>query len=268
MGLRLLSLLHAGLLASLAPSTAHAQSERPANDSTVLTITGTGERFVRPNAASMVLAFSAVDSTLTRAGQRVAVRADSIRRALEKLGIARDSVVSASSWYWWRERVESLTVETGEIDTTFVVRNGKRIENGWGPRRRPIWRVRDRLQVRIADPSVVGRVFDAMLALGISDISDIRFTRTNDPVLADSLLQEAVRDARRRAELIATASGMRLDRLLEVSTDAFRSRYDSDDGLSMVEAASVNSGEGNTEIRPRALRVATTVHTRWRLAPR
>jgi uncharacterized protein len=246
-----------------------AQSDRPQADSTIVILTGSGVRFVRPNAASMVLAFDAIDSTRIAAARRVALKADSVRSALEKLGVARDSVVSASSWYWWRERVDSLRVETGAADTLYQETPRGRQWIGTQMRYRTMWRVRDRLQVRISNPSIVGRVFDALLALGISDISDIKFTRTTDPALADTLMQEAVHDARRRADLLAAASGMRVDRLIELNTRDMRSYYDRDDGsMGSIVVTGSGGGDGETHIRPADLRIAATVYTRWRMVPR
>jgi uncharacterized protein YggE len=217
----------------------------------------------------MVLMFDAIDSSRSLAARRVARRADSVRTALERLGIARDSVVSASTWYWWRDRVDSLFVLTGVVDTTYMQTPRGRQMSGTQTRQRTMWRVRDRLQVRIGNPGVVGRVFDALLALGISDISDIKFTRTADPALADSLQQEAVRDARRHAELLAAASGMRVDRLIELNTRDMRSYYDREDGgLGSIVVTGVGNGDGETQIRPADLRIAASVFTRWRLVPR
>jgi uncharacterized protein YggE len=247
-----------------------AQSDRQQGDSTFVVLTGTGVRFARPNAASMVLAFDAIDSTRSAAARRVALRSDNVRQALEKLGISRDSVVSASNWYWWRDRVDSLQVaQEGVWDTVYMQTPRGRQVSSIQTHQRTMWRVRDRLQVRIGNPSIVGRVFDALLALGISDISDIKFIRTADPALADTLLSEAVRDARRRAELLAAASGMRLDRLIELNTRDTRSYYDRDDSsLGSVVVTGMSSGGGDTEIRPADLRISATVFTRWRLAPR
>jgi uncharacterized protein len=247
-----------------------AQPERAASDSTVVIIAGTGVRFVRPNAASLVIAFDATDSTKTRAAQNVALKADSVRRALEKLGIPRDSVVSASSWYWWRGRIDSLTVETSATDTVYYWSGFKRTPSGLTARRRVMWRVHDRLQVRMSNPAVVGRVFDVLLGLGISDVADIRFTRTSDPALVDTLMQEAARDARRRAELLAAASGMKVDRLIELSTQELRSFYGREDNSlgSVVVTGFGSGGDGDTQIRPADLRIAATVYTRWRLVSR
>jgi uncharacterized protein YggE len=246
-----------------------AQPQRAGGDSTTFVITGTGERFVRPNTASMVLAFGATDSTLPGAAQQVARRADSLRRVLEKLGVPRDSVVSASNWYWWRQRVDSASVETGAWDTTFYWRGNTRIVNTIQPRRRRVWRVLDRVQVRIGNPEIVGRVFDAAMALGIADVSEIQFSRANNPALADTLLQEAARDARRRAELLAAASGMRIERLIELSTQEPRS-YSGRDGSASayISMAGASSSDGETQIRPADIRIAVTVFTRWRLTTR
>jgi uncharacterized protein YggE len=247
-----------------------AQSDRQQADSTFVVLTGTGVRFVRPNTASMVLAFDVIDTTSMSAARRVALRSDSVRVVLGKLGIPRDSIVSASSWYWWRDRVDSLRVaQEGVWDTTYMPTPRGRQVSGIQTRQRTMWRVRDRLQVRISNPSIVGRVFDALLALQISDISEIKFSRTPDPALADTLLHEAVLDARRRADLLAAASGMRVDRLIELNTRDTRSYYDRDDSsLGSVVVTGMSSGDGETHIRPADLRISATVFTRWRLAPR
>ena len=234
----------------------HAQT--PPADSAEIRTEATGRRSVRPDLATVTLQFHAVDSTPRRAGERLAVRADSIRRALVTLGIPRDSLLTGSRWYWWAGRVEVIPQSqcvpsanprvgcTQVVDTTY--------------------RIRESIEVRIRDLSKIGAVIDAALAHGITDISPIRFSATDVRVARAEALREATLRAREQAEVIATAGGGRIGRVISLSTQAdYRDRYSGLDGIVVTSASEAASA---TEVTAPSVSVAVTVYGRWRFDPR
>lgn len=244
------------------PFVGHAQDR--ASDSAEVRTSASATRSVRPNRATITLNFSGADSVPSGAGSRVAMRADSIRKRLATLGIPRDSMITGSRAYWWRGRV---IVDLGPVRCGRVAPNNGCYEQV----RDTIYRVSESIEVRISDVSKVGDVIDALLALRITDISPIQFSATDIRDAQESALREATTQARAKAELIATASGSRLGRILWLSTSAddgggYRNRAYGE--LAEVSVTgSMESPLGGTRITAPAITISATVYGRWRLEP-
>jgi uncharacterized protein YggE len=68
----------------------------------------------------------------------------------------------------------------------------------------------------------LGQVIDLALARGVTEISGIRFSTSETEQAYLEALQEATQKARARAEAIALASGGRIGRVLQLSTEPFQ----------------------------------------------
>lgn len=262
---RLVALLAAVGLA--APGSVSAQVPGPDTVHSQVRTVGTAVRHVPPNLAIVKLNFIAEGRTPREAGRRLAARADSLRRAFISIGIPRDSLATASEWYWWGGRVE------------VVVSNGRFVQL---PRpdslgrlsynlQDTLFRARDAIEVRIAQLSKVGAVIDSAMAHGISDISPVQFQANDLSTARDQALREATQNAQHQAELIAAASGMRLGRALAMSTYADIERiyggYADAGGLQSVVVTGMGTSNAGTEVVPRSLPVSMTVYGRWELIP-
>lgn len=187
-------------------------------DSTRLTLptvqtAATAQRSVRPGLAILTLTFAARGRTPAAAGEALASRADSIRRALQALGIPHDSLITGSRWYWWRGRVE-MVVEThsvGKGSDRGGVRPAETVQD-------TSYRATDAIEVHFHDLKRVGAGIDSALAHGITEISPIRFQATDISAAQEDALREATVRARRQASAIAEASGGRLGRTLSLTT--------------------------------------------------
>ena len=135
----------------------------------------------------MTITFTAEDATPVKAGRRLAARGDSLRRALTPLGIPRDSVVAAAPWGWW----------AGRMDVVVRMRSVPAPDPRYGSAQIPdtVYRAKDIVEVRIHDLAKIGAVIDAALALNMTDISGVTFSRQD----TDSAAREALRDATVRA---------------------------------------------------------------------
>ncbi len=235
------------------------QAQGAAADSAEIRASGTATRSIRPNRAAVTFQFNVVDSTPALAGAKLAARADSVRRALMAIGIPRDSLVTGSRWYWWPGRIE--VIQQSRCIRTADPRVGciQVMDTAY--------RTRESIEVRMHDIDLVGRVIDAALDHGITEISPIQFSATDVRLPQEEVLREATIQARRQAEIIATASGGRLGRVLTLSTSADNvSRYG---GLSEIvtTATAIRSSGAGTEITAPSVVVTVTVYGRWRLEP-
>jgi hypothetical protein len=74
----------------------------------------------------------------------------------------------------------------------------------------------NRVQVRVRDPRSVGRVVDALVKAGANQIDGPHFTVDRPEPILDRARQDAVRLGRQRAELYATAAGLKVRRILRI----------------------------------------------------
>lgn len=243
-------------LATLLPAAVRAQALPPAPDTAEIRTAGVGRQSVSPDLATLTITYTAEDSTPLQAGRRLAARTDSLRRALERLGVPRDSVVAAAKWGWWSGRMD-LVIKTARLQA-----NDPRFGSVQVPD--TVYRAKEIVEVRVRDLPKIGPIIDAALAMNMTDISGVTFSREN----ADSAQHEALRDATRRAreqaELIAVAAGGRLGRVLTLSTEPEPvGRYS--DFTQMV----LTSGASGTRpsVTPPPLGVTITVYGRWQFLP-
>lgn len=221
---------------------------------------GTAHRGVRPELAILTLSFTAAGRTPAAAGRAVALRADSLRRALSAVGIPHDSLISGSRWYWWRGRIEQQTVQH-QVQRPGTPTSG--LTSVWITD--TTYRASDAIEVHVRDLSRVGAVIDSALAHGITDITPIRFSAATSPALQDELTREATANAMRQAETLAGASHSRLGRLLYLSTQP-ENRY-AYDGYALAEQSGLGaSAEGTTVVQP-SITISVTAYGRWEILP-
>ena len=71
--------------------------------------------------------------------------------------------------------------------------------------------------VRVRDIAGLGGVLDKLIASGANEVSGITFSREDMTATEDEARMKAVADARRRAETMAEAAGMKLGPLMALS---------------------------------------------------
>jgi len=269
-------------LFSASPSLAVAQ--QGGLDSAQVRTSATARRDIRPDQASFTLQFTADGRTPAEAGQRLAARADSVRRALMALGIPRDSMVTGSGWYWWPQRIQVLTAPrlipyntalqvnrepvrgaTQAMDTVLL-------SGGRGMQIRPAhdttYRAREMLRIRLA-PNQVGPAIDAALALGVLEISSIQFSASTAAAVRMELLREATLLASEQAAAIAEGGGGRLGRVLYLGTEAPDTRRFGFEAVTTgVAAGVITSSSPGTEVIAPSVTVTVTVYGQWLLTPR
>ena len=79
------------------------------------------------------------------------------------------------------------------------------------------YQVDNAVRVTIRDLEASGALLDKVVTAGANQISGIAFDVADPQAAADEALQKAIADARRRAELMAAAAGVRIVRILDVS---------------------------------------------------
>ncbi len=83
------------------------------------------------------------------------------------------------------------------------------------------YEARNSVTVTLADLTRVGAVIDAASQAGANDVAGISFTLRKDRPARDQALADATRDAVSKAQVIATALGGRVVRVVEVQEEGF-----------------------------------------------
>ena len=86
------------------------------------------------------------------------------------------------------------------------------------------YEARNSVTVTLSDLTKVGSVIDAAAQAGANDVAGIAFTLRQDRQARDRALSEATREAVSKAQVIASALGGRVVRIVEVQEEGFQQR--------------------------------------------
>jgi len=172
---------------------------QPAPETATLTADGTGMVFAEPDVVIVTIG--------------VTTRGDTPAAALEANSADMQAVIDAVL----AAGVDEADVATSGFSISPVYSNQR--EDGQ-PQRITGYTVSNQVTVHIRDFAASGDILNEVVAAGANQINGIRFDIAEPQPLQDEALQEAIADARRKAELMAAAAGVRLVRVLSVSAYA------------------------------------------------
>lgn len=173
-----------------APQVASAQVGTPGEVSrNVITVSGTGQAFGRPDVAFIELGIDVVDGDVGEAIGQANATIDEVREALIAAGIAEENIQTSQFNVWTEEVVDP---QTGR------------------PQGERQFRVMNILRVKVENIDTVGDVIDAALGAGANTVHNLSFSIDDPAPLESTARTEAVADARARAEELAAALGVEL----------------------------------------------------------
>jgi uncharacterized protein YggE len=202
---------------------------------------GRGDTIIAPTSAAFSVSVTTRAATAAQAAAENAKRLESTLRWLRSLGLAPTDLttVGYSVGQHYEEQRDRRT------PAGFVARNTVRVE------------------VRKLDD--LGRVIDAALSGGATEISAPQFLSTNTREARRAALAEALREARADAEAIARAAGGALGRLIAANSGVSAPMYR--EAFGEVILTSAMAGRMPTNIMPRDLTIAAQVTARWEFVP-
>jgi uncharacterized protein YggE len=224
------TLIAAALLALSAPALAQPTEVRPISG-TRLDVVASGEVTRVPDIVLINAGISTHAPTASEAIRTNGAAMDRMRAALRAAGIApRDIQTSSVNLNpEWRDRPNAAPVFAG-------------------------YTASHRLAVRFRDPANAGRILDALVAAGANQIDGPSFEIAEPEAALDEARTAALTAARARADLYASALGMRVRRILAVSeSDLARPR-----GFAMRRDVGLTGGT-NIDLGEQALAVGLTV---------
>lgn len=179
-----------------APQTALAQDAPPNAASvqgTLLSVSAEGKSEARPDMATINLGVTTEGQTAQAALQENARRMTALTQALRRAGVAERDIQTANVSVYpqqqYRENQPPLT--TG-------------------------YQANNTVTARVRNVNNLGRVIDAAVAAGGNTIHGVSFSHQNVDAQLDAARRDAIAEARRRAELYASALGMRVHRIVAV----------------------------------------------------
>ena len=167
---------------------------------------------------------------------RVMVVGDSIVQALPDTAIISISVVTQNRTAITAQQdnaaktdavVRALKAAAGtgaEVKTSGYSLQPQRVYKENQPPTIVGYEARNTVTVTLKDLTKVGSVIDAAAQAGANDFSNVAFTLRQDRQARDRALSEATREAVSKAQVIASALGGRVVRIVEVQEDGFQQR--------------------------------------------
>ena len=193
-----------------------------------ITVSGEGRVFAIPDMAVITMGATAEATTAKEAMDQTSDFTTAILAQLSAFEIApRD-------------------IQTSDLSLNPVWTN--RVDSDGRPRIEG-YQASNRVTVRIRDLSRLGDVLDAVLEDGANSLGGLQFTLSDPEPMMKDARRLAVADARAKAELFATAAGVTLGALIDLSETGVRTARP--EMLSMARAADagVPVAEGETELR-------------------
>ena len=115
------------------------------------------------------------------------------------------------------QALKGAGIEEKDFQTSRLSLQPQSAPNRSGPSAIVGYRASNRVTVRLRDVSKLATVIDTMVGAGANDIGGINFTVTAASKLLDDAREQAVADARRKAEIYAKAAGVTLGAPLSIS---------------------------------------------------
>jgi len=199
MGGLLALVLLAAVLAGCTTAKA-APTAAPEEASRYITVVGSGKVSLVPDVAQVNVGAESAADTVSEAKAEVDGRIEAIMAALKELGIADEDIqTSHYSIYYEREPVYPMP------------------EGGPSGEPQGAYRVSNMLRVTVRDLERVGDLLDAAVEAGANQMYGVTFTVSDDREWESEAREEAMADAKARAEELAGLAGVDLGEVLSVS---------------------------------------------------
>ena len=153
---------------------------------TKITVSGTGEVRISADTAVISLGVSARDKDVLKAQQKVNELIAAIRKTLKEQGVAEENInteyINIYALYDYENDQEQLAA----------------------------YNASSTLAIRVTEMDRVGALIDASFAAGANTLNGIFFSASDTEEAKAEALKKAVADAKKKAEILAEASGLKL----------------------------------------------------------
>jgi uncharacterized protein len=204
---------------------AHASSEPG-----LIIVRGSGAVEIMPDIADIVMGVQTEALTPTEA---VDANSEAMRRVVDDAQ---------------RAGVDARDVQTNVLDLA-QFRDGREVRK---------FRAVNTVRIRVHDLPRLGAVIRNLVGSGANELRAIRFSAANPSPHLDRARQQAVEDAKRRAEVLAAAAGRRLGDIFEITEETY-----ADPGIVTMGRAQ----RADIPVETGQLALRASVQIKWRLLP-
>lgn len=210
-------------------------------DGTTLSVTGNGTVLVESDLAIVTVGVQETSKDVLEAQSTVNEKIAAIKQALLDAGVEESSINTDSI---------NIYANYDYSDNTEVIVG---------------YTARNSLSVRTTDMDNVGSLIDAAFAAGANTLDNVQFTVQDDTQAREQALTMAVEDARRKADVLASAAGLQVASIERISEGGV-SVYDSmrNYAADTVMAAKESGGAG-TLVQAALVSVDATVSMEFEL---
>lgn len=204
-------------------------------DKTEINVNGSGEVLVAADTAVITLGITTQNKDVLEAQNTVNATIEKIRAALIENGIRKEDIntdrLRIYAVYDYSNNVERLTA----------------------------YNASSYLAIRTTDMDMVGKIIDIAFGAGANTLNDIAFSASDTEEASTEALTAAVKDARRKAEIMAAAAGLKITGI-ESITESYS--YSGDSGVNAFYKNAVMADEAtgaSTLVQASKLKVSASV---------
>ncbi len=203
-----------------------------------LKVHGKGDSYITAEIAYVDLGVQARESNVQEAQQKVNSGIEKVVAALIENGVAKEDINTDNINIYMYTDYNSLGKE------------------------RVLYNASSMITVRVPDPNGAGSVIDIAFSAGANILNGITFAAENTEEAEKEALTLAVENARKKAEILAAAAGMRLGDMISMEE---QNVYSYDSGMNNFSAKEVAMDAAGTVVRAAKLCISAQVYVEWQM---
>lgn len=206
----------------------------------VIRLSSTGEVKVEPNMATIILAVTNQSKTADAAIKDNAQNMNKVVNTLKsKLG-------------------SNDTIQTSQYQLRPVYQTDKETNEG----KIIGYRASNQITIEYHNLATLGNLLDAVVASGINQIDNLRFSHTDQANLQKKALDQAITQAKATAEVIAKSAGVTIKGIKMIES------FNNQPGPLYREAVmAMDARSANTQIQPGEITISSTVNVVYSISP-
>jgi len=191
-----------------------------ANQSDVITVTGTGDAYATPDIALIDISVLTQDKDVSKASDENSKKMNDIIAYVKGTGVEDKDI-------------KTINFSISPV-YSYDSRTGKRSLDGY--------QVSQNLEVKIRNLSKVGDIISNSTSLGANDISSLSFIVDNDDAVKEQAKSLAIADARNKAKTLEKELGVKLGKIVNFSEGTYPAPvYNSSYGAGVMDMKSASS---------------------------
>jgi len=206
-------------------------------DESTITVSGSGTVYMEADQVSATLGVMLSGRDLAKVQAEVNETVANVCAALEAAGMEKKNI--STNYIFVSPRYDYGSVGNEQELVGYTVNNS--------------------LSILTEDTEAIGAYIDAAFAAGANTFDSISFSVQDDSEARDEALVLAVQEARRKAEVIAAASGKKLEDILEINEGYQNTAYNNSAASYKMLATEAAAGAADTTVRAAQVSVSASV---------